>query len=230
MQRFRFLIILSLLTFYLNGQTKDLLYFEAIDKDITWIVATLPDAPCNKPYRCNELNIVKLKRDTLINDSTYKIVDVYSEFHDYHRFNNGLIRQDNNKITWINKSEKILLRDNSQRFHVFNLDLMSFDTLSITRLYTDLGNNESYIKTKDLVWINLLDYIVRIFSYNTESRYVGEKNGKGLVIHTMGGPLFKIIAIIYKGNSIYLSDDYKRYGKRLKNITSANKGSTKIGV
>ncbi len=222
MKKYFSFILLSFLSLnHIIGQNKEDFYFQAIDSNLTWIISEISNAPCSKPYRCNELKIVRIEGDSVINTTIFNRIIIRPEFSKNTRILNGLIRQElDNKIYLIPKngkiSDEILLIDNTQRFHVFDYSKINFDTLTIDKLNHDIENSNDYIKSNSYALINLLDFINRTFTYRFEPKSSIVSNGRNITSFTTGAPRYKIIGIKYRNDYLYQSDNFKNYKKRIK--------------
>jgi hypothetical protein len=190
-----------------------------LDTSLTFYVVEIPDPICVDGVECHSIYKIVLQKDSTDKEFPYKITGLI--IGDNSELKNlGYLRQDlkTNKIIW-----KHIIADG----HFETVELQS---LSEQMKYI-IDNNKvedsdeiipiSRILSEGLT-LNEIDkyfnFIVRIFSYETEPKEViVDGKNSGIVGVTDGGSSYRLLAIELKDKFVYKDDHFQLYKKRISN-------------
>ena len=193
--------------------------FWFLDTSLTFYVVEIPDPICVDGVECHSIYKIVLQNDSTDTKFPYKITALTigdnSELKSL-----GYLRQDlkANKIIW-----KRIIADGL------------FETVELQSLFEQMKciiDNNNVEDSDEIVPISRIlteclalkgidryfNFIVRIFSYDTEpKKVIIDGKDTGIVAKTMGGSSYKLLAIEFKDKFVYTDDYFQLYKKRISN-------------
>ena len=190
-----------------------------LDTSLTFYVVEIPDPICVDGVECHSIFKIALQKDSINKEFPYKITG--STIGDKRELINlGYLRQDlkTNKIIW-----KHIIVDG--HFDTVELQNIAEQTKFIFSNNKVEGSDQiipiSRILSEGLT-LNEIDkyfnFIVRIFSYDTEPKEVMiDGKNSGIECETVGGSSYKLLAIELKDEFVYKDDYFQLYKNRMSN-------------
>lgn len=215
------LVILTETCFPFGGRSftakKPSIWF--LDTSLTFYVVEIPNPICVDGVECHSIFKIALQKDSINKEFPYKITGL--TIGDKTELKNlGCLRQDlkTNKIIW-----KHIITDG--HFETIELQNIAEQTKSIFSNNKVEDNDQIILISRifsERLTLNEIDkyfnFIVRIFSYNTEPKEVMvDGKNSGIVRETVGGSSYKLLAIEFKDEFVYTDDYFQLYKKRISN-------------
>ncbi len=188
-----------------------------LDTSLTFYVVEIPDPICVNGVECHSIYKIVLQKDSTDKKFPYKITGLTvggsSELK-----NLGYLRQDlkTNKIMWKHiiadgHFETVELQSLSEQMKCImdnNKVEDSDEIIPISRILSE------YLALKGVD--KYFNFIVRIFSYNTEpKKVIIDGKDTGIVEVTTGGSSYKLLAIEFKDKFVYTDNYFQLYKKRI---------------
>lgn len=190
-----------------------------LDTSLTFYVVEIPDPLCVDGVECHSIFKITLQKDSIDKEFPYKINGL--TIGDNPQLKNlGYLHQDlkTNKIIW----KRIIT---ASHFETVELQDIAEQTNFIFSNYKVEDNDQTILISRILsegFTLNEMDkyfnFIVRIFSYDTEpKKVIIDGKDTGIVEVSIGGSRFKLLAIKFKDEFVYTDDYFQLYKKRINN-------------
>ena len=212
------LILLIFIEFSAIGQADSSFncQIDLLDSNLTFYIVSVPNPGCTKGVECHSIYKISISGNDIFGASIDKI-NGYTE-NNTKMDNLGYFKQD------FSKDEILWNRQNGENDSLISTSIQLPEW--IKKQYLEKSDSKNtYLISEIIGYDRLLDkndidilynFVVRIFSYDTEPKEFPGLDGKpGVVMHSVGGSSYFLLAIGYREKYLYKSDKFNHYKKRL---------------